>query len=122
MRQLINYVLFAAFILTIGLLIYPENKKEIILGTLTPFAVSLTETYLLFKFSQTDIMSTTKILMIGFVLKMIFFAPFLLALIYFYAFNTHSFVFSFLGSFIAFHTLEAMFINSLFNHRQKKYK
>ncbi len=90
MRQLINYVLFAAFILTIGLLIYPENKKEIILGTLTPFAVSLTETYLLFKFSQTDIMSTTKILMIGFVLKMIFFAPFLLALIYFYAFNTHS--------------------------------
>ena len=39
MRQLINYVLFAAFILTIGLLIYPENKKEIILGTLTPFAV-----------------------------------------------------------------------------------
>ena len=122
MRQLINYVLFAAFILTIGLLIYPENKKEIILGTLTPFAVSLTETYLLFKFSQTDIMSTTKILMIGFVLKMIFFAPFLLALIYFYAFNTHSFVFSFLGSFIAFHMLEAMFINSLFNHRQKKYK
>ena len=122
MRQLINYVLFAAFILTIGLLIYPENKKEIIFGTLTPFAVSLTETYLLFKFSQTDIMSTTKILMIGFVLKMIFFAPFLLALIYFYAFNTHSFVFSFLGSFIAFHTLEAMFINSLFNHRQKKYK
>lgn len=122
MRQLINYVLFAAFILTIGLLIYPENKKEIILGTLTPFAVSLTETYLLFKFSQTDIMSTTKILMIGFVLKMIFFAPFLLALIYFYAFNTHPFVFSFLGSFIAFHTLEAMFINSLFNHRQKKYK
>jgi len=122
MRQLINYVLFAAFILTIGLLIYPENKKEIILGTLTPFAVSLTETYLLFKFSQTDIMSTTKILMIGFVLKMIFFAPFLLSLIYFYAFNTHSFVFSFLGSFIAFHTLEAMFINSLFNHRQKKYK
>ena len=122
MRQLINYVLFAAFILTIGLLIYPENKKEIILGTLTPFAVSLTETYLLFKFSQTDIMSTTKILMIGFVLKMIFFAPFLLALIYFYAFNTHSFVFSFLGSFIVFHTLEAMFINSLFNHRQKKYK
>lgn len=122
MRQLINYVFFAAFILSIGLLIYPENKKEIILGTLTPFAVSLTETYLLFKFSQTDIMSTTKILMIGFVLKMIFFAPFLLALIYFYAFNTHSFVFSFLGSFIAFHTLEAMFINSLFNHRQKKYK
>jgi len=122
MRQLINYVFFAAFILSIGLLIYPENKKEIILGTLTPFAVSLTETYLLFKFSQTDIMSTTKILMIGFVLKMIFFAPFLLALIYFYAFNTHSFVFSFLGSFIVFHTLEAMFINSLFNHRQKKYK
>lgn len=122
MRQLINYVFFAAFILSIGLLIYPENKKEIILGTLTPLAVSLTETYLLFKFSQTDIMSTTKILMIGFVLKMIFFAPFLLALIYFYAFNTHSFVFSFLGSFIVFHTLEAMFINSLFNHRQKKYK
>jgi len=122
MRQLINYVLLAAFILTIGLLIYPENKTEIILGTLTPFAVSLTETYLLFKFSQRDIMSTTKILMIGFVLKMIFFAPFLLALIYFYAFNTHSFVFSFLGSFIAFHTLEAMFINSLFNHKQKKYK
>ncbi|GIS47688.1 MAG: hypothetical protein Ct9H90mP20_3580 [Candidatus Neomarinimicrobiota bacterium] len=51
---------------------------------------------------------------------MIFFAPFLLALIHFYAFNTHSFVFSFLGSFIAFHTLEAMFINSLFNHKQKK--
>ena len=122
MRQLTNYVLLAIFILTIGLLIYPEYKTEIILGTLTPFAISLTETYLLFKFSQTDIMSTTKILMIGFVLKMLFFAPFLLVLIYFYAFNTHSFVFSFLGSFIAFHTLEAMFINSLFNHKQKKYK
>jgi len=122
MRQLTNYVLLAIFILTIGLLIYPEYKTEIILGTLTPFAISLTETYLLFKFSQTDIMSTTKILIIGFVLKMIFFAPFLLVLIYFYAFNTQSFVFSFLGSLIAFHSLETMFIYSLFNHKQKKYK
>jgi len=122
MRQLTIYVLLAAFILTIGLLIYPDNKTEITIGTLTPFTTSLSETYLLFKFSQTNIASTTKILMIGFVLKMIFFAPFLLALIYFYAFNTHSFVFSFLGSFIAFHTLEAMFINSLFNQKQKKYK
>jgi len=50
-------------------------------------------------------------------LKMIFFAPFLLALIHFYAFNTHSFVFSFLGSFIAFHTLEAVLLNTFFNKK-----
>ena len=121
MKQLPNFILLAVSIIIIGFTVYPNNKIEIAVGTLTPFTVALIETYLLLKTSQINALSTTRILMIGFVLKMVFFAPFLLALIHFYAFNTHSFVFSFLGSFIAFHTLEAMFINSLFNHKQKKY-
>ena len=121
MKQLPNFILLAVLILITGFTVYPNNKIQIIVGTLTPFTVALIETYLLLKTSQINALSTTRILMIGFVLKMIFFAPFLLALIHFYAFNTHSFVFSFLGSLIAIHTMEAMLINSLLNHKQKKY-
>lgn len=113
------YKSFALFflILFLGFFISPTNKTEIFFGALTPFIASIIEVFFLLRAVKVDLMMTTKILMIGFVLKMVFFAPYLLGIIYFYSFDTHSFVFSFLGSFIAFHTLESVLLNTFFNKK-----
>ena len=115
MKPLYKFFAFFFLILLLGFFISPTNKTEIFFGALIPFIASIIEVFLLLRAVKVDLMMTTKILMIGFVLKMVFFAPYLLGIIYFYSFNTHSFVFSFLGSFIAFHTLEAVLLNTFFN-------
>lgn len=117
MNPLYKFFAFFFLILLLGFFISPTNKTEIFFGALTPFIASIIEVFLLLRAVKVDLMMTTKILMIGFVLKMVFFAPYLLGIIYIYSFDTHSFVFSFLGSFIAFHTLEAVLLNTFFNKK-----
>ena len=109
-------------ILIFGIILFHQNVFEIFLGSLTPFFVYIIESYLYLNSKKNDPIQPTKILIYGFIFKMAFFAPFLLAIIYFYAFNTRIFVFSFLCSFILFHALEAMIIGSFFNNKTKIYK
>ena len=106
-------------ILTIGSILFNHNKFEIFLGSLTPFFVYVIESYLYLNSKKNDPLHSTKILIYGFIFKMAFFAPFLLTIIYFYAFNTRIFVFSFLCSIILFHALETMIIGSFFNKKTK---
>tara|TARA_B100001079_G_scaffold269023_1_gene280470 strand:- start:1068 stop:1439 length:372 start_codon:yes stop_codon:yes gene_type:complete len=114
------YLEFA--ILTLGIFLFDQNRFEIFLGSLPPFFVYIIESHLYLNSKKNDPIQSTKILIYGFIFKMAFFAPFLLIIIYFYAFNTRIFVFSFLCSFILFHTLEAMIIGSFFNRKTKIYK
>ena len=106
-------------ILTLGSILFNHNKFEIFLGSLTPFFVYVIESYLYLNSKKNDPLHSTKILIYGFIFKMAFFAPFLLTIIYFYAFNTRIFVFSFLCSIILFHALETMIIGSFFNKKTK---
>ena len=106
-------------ILTLGSILFNHNKFEIFLGSLTPFFVYVIESYLYLNSKKNDPLHSTKILIYGFIYKMAFFAPFLLTIIYFYAFNTRIFVFSFLCSIILFHALETMIIGSFFNKKTK---
>ena len=114
------YLEFA--IVTLGSLLFDQNRFEIFLGSLLPFFVYIIESYLYSNSKKNDPIQSTKILIYGFIFKMAFFAPFLLIIIYFYPFNTRMFVFSFLCSIILFHALEAMIIGSFFNRKTKIYK
>ncbi|GIS47687.1 MAG: hypothetical protein Ct9H90mP20_3570 [Candidatus Neomarinimicrobiota bacterium] len=75
MKQFPKFYFARSLIIIIGFPVYPNNKIEIAVGTLTPFTVALIETYLLLKTSQINALSTTRILMIGFVFEDDIFCP-----------------------------------------------
>ncbi len=123
MNKFFKFFLYLEFaILTLGIFLFDQNRFEIFLGSLPPFFVYIIESYLYLNSKKNDPIQSTKILIYGFIFKMAFFAPFLLIIIYFYAFNTRIFVFSFLCSIILLHALEAMIIGSFFNRKTKIYK
>ena len=113
MRPIVYLTLIAVGILGLAAGIHPEYKKEIFWGIFMPWAVATVELFWIFNAKGKDPQLTTKILMMGFVGKMIVFALFLSIIIYFYAFKPYTFVFSFLGSFLAFHTLETFMLKSI---------
>ena len=123
MNKFFKFFLYLEFaILTLGIFLFDQNRFEIFLGSLPPFFVYIIESYLYLNSKKNDPIQSTKILIYGFIFNMAFFAPFLLIIIYFYAFNTRIFVFSFLCSIILLHALEAMIIGSFFNRKTKIYK
>ena len=122
MKQISYFIYLELIILIAGSLLSYQNRIEIFLSSLTPFLVYAIESYLYLNSKKTKPLQSTRILIFGFIFKMAFFGPFLLAFIYFYAFNTRIFVFSFLCSIILFHSLEAMIIGSFFNRKTKIYK
>ena len=107
-------------ILMLGIFLFSEYKIEIFFGSIVPFFTYIIESYFYVNSKKNDPIQSTKILIFGFIFKMAFFAPFLLSIIYFYAFNTRIFVFIFLGSIILFHTIEAIIVGSFFNKKTKK--
>ena len=120
MKQISYFIYLELVILIAGSLLSYQNKIEIFLSSLIPFLVYGIESYLYINSKKTNPIQSTRILIFGFIFKMAFFGPFLLGFIYFYAFNTRIFVFSFLFSIILFHTLEAMIIGSLFKLKNNK--
>ena len=107
-------------ILMLGIFLFSEYKIEFFFGSIVPFFTYTIESYFYVNSKKNDPIQSTKILIFGFIFKMAFFAPFLLSIIYFYAFNTRIFVFIFLGSIILFHTIEAIIVGSFFNKKTKK--
>ncbi len=92
----------------------PEYNLEIFWGILLPYIVAVIELFFVLRYKSNDSQSTTKLLIKGFAGKMVLFGVYLATLIYFYSFEPYPFVFSFSGSFLAFHTLEALVLKSLF--------
>jgi len=113
MRPIIYLTAIALGIFGLGAGIQPDYKIEIFWGIFMPWAVAATELYLMFRTKGKDPQLTTKILMSGFVGKMIVFGIYLTIVIYFYSFEPYPFVISFAGSFIAFHTLETLVLKSI---------
>ena len=69
MKPLYKSFAFFFLILLLGFFISPTNKTEIFFGALTPFIASIIEVFFLLRAVKVDLMMTTKILMIGFILK-----------------------------------------------------
>lgn len=113
MRSIIYLTLIGLGIVGLAGGIQPEYLKEIFWGVFMPWAVAVIELFWVFKAKEKNPQLTTNVLMIGFVGKMIVFGIFLSTIIYFYAFKPYPFVFSFAGSFLAFHTLEAFVLKSI---------
>ncbi len=113
MRSIIYLTLIALGIFGLAAGIRPEYITEIFWGIFVPWSVAVIELFWVFKAKEKDPQLTTKVLMVGFVGKMIVFGIFLSIIIYFYAFKPYPFVFSFAGSFLAFHTLEAFVLKSI---------
>ncbi len=114
MRPIIFLTMIAIGIYGLAAGMHPDYSLEIFWGIFLPWIVAVTELFLVFKAKIKDPQLTTKVLMAGFVGKMVLFAVYLTSIIYFYSFTPLPFVISFLGSFLAFHTLEAIVLKSLF--------
>ena len=117
--KILTYFLFIGFtMIGFGLLIKPQFANEIIWGIFMPWIISSLEVFILHQVFNKEVLQTTKVLIYGFIIKMIFFGGFLLIIINFYSFNTVAFVFSFLASFLTFHTLEAIYLKLLFDGKK----
>ena len=101
-----------------GLLIKPHFANEIIWGIFMPWIISSLEVFILHQVFNKEVLQTTKVLIYGFIIKMILFGGFLLIIINFYSFNALAFVFSFLTSFLVFHTLETVFLKLLIDRKK----
>ena len=102
----------------VGFLIKPQFINAIICGILLPWVISSIEIFILNRVYDKEVLKTTKVLIYGFISKMIIFGAFLLIIINFYSFNALAFVFSFLTSFLVFHTLETVFLKLLFDRKK----
>ena len=114
MRPIIYLTAIALGFFGLGAGIRPEYSVEIFCGIFLPYIVAAIELFLVLQYKSNDPQSTTKVLIKGFVGKMVLFGVYITTLIYFYSFEPYPFVFSFSGSFLAFHTLEALILKSLF--------
>ncbi|MBC8346149.1 MAG: hypothetical protein ISR82_08030 [Candidatus Marinimicrobia bacterium] len=114
MRSILYVTAIALGIFGLGVGIRPDYTFEILLGIFLPYIVTTIELFFIFHVIKKEPQLTTKILMTGFVGKMIIFGIYLLIIFNFYSFAPYPFVISFAGSFLAFHTLEAFVLKSLY--------
>lgn len=114
MRPIVYLTAIALGMFGLGAGIEPDSKIEIFWGIFMPWTVAAIELFIVYRFRGKAPQLMTKILMTGFAGKMIAFGVYLMIIIYFYSFNPYPFVFSFVGSFLAFHTLEALVLKSLY--------
>ena len=88
MRPIIFLTMIAIGIYGLSAGMHPEYSLEIFWGIFLPWIVAVTELYLVFKAKIKDPQLTTKVLMGGFLGKMVLFAVYLSSIIYFYSLNS----------------------------------
>ena len=118
MKSIFHFVLIGIGLFGLSAGMNPQYINELFWGILLPWLVVLIELFFVYKAKEKNSELTTKVLLIGFGSKMILFAIYLSIIIYFYSFAPLPFVISFSGSFIVFHTLEAIVLKSLFDHKK----
>ena len=118
MRVNTYFFVVALVMIILGVIIKPQYNNEVILGISIPWITSSLEFFLVKRAHDKKVQLTTKVLIYGFIIKMLVFGSFILFIYYFYSFNPLVFVFSFLTSFLAFHTLEAVFLKLLFDRKK----
>ena len=85
MKYIVYLTLIALGIFGLASGIRPDYSKEIFWGIFMPWFVTVMELFLVFKVKEVATQLTTKVLMVGFVGKMIIFGIFLSVIIYFYS-------------------------------------
>ena len=75
--KIITYFLLIGFVLIIlGFLIKPQFINEIIWGILLPWVISSIEILILYRVYDKEVLKTTKVLIYGFITKMVIFGVF----------------------------------------------
>ncbi|MFQ6612172.1 MAG: hypothetical protein ACE5D2_03615 [Fidelibacterota bacterium] len=111
-----NMIYITVFCLGIwGLLagFFPGIKVEIFLGFLLPWFSLMVEIPLIKKTFISNPVSLTKLLIKGFMIKFVAYGVYLFVIIEFYTSNPHPFIFSFAGSFLVLHMVEAGVLKSI---------
>ncbi len=112
----ILYIILLGFGITglVGGTIYPQYLYEIFIGMLAPSLVTIFSIIWIKKVFKTDPEKTTSTMAKSFFIKMVLFALYFIIILSFYTFEPNPFVISFTGFFILFYTIEAIFLQKLF--------
>ena len=77
MRVTLYFFFVALFMIVLGIAIKPQFNNEIILGISTPWLISSVEFFIVNKVHVKKVELTTKVLIYGFIVKMLVFGVFL---------------------------------------------
>jgi hypothetical protein len=115
LKLLLYGLIASAGILGLAAGIYPDYHFELFLGWILPSLAGFITIYLVLDASKKDAQRVTKIIAIGFVVKMIYYGSIILIIFKLYPFKPIPFIFSFAGFFIVLHALEAVIIKDISN-------
>lgn len=91
---------------------YPAAKTAIFLGILLPWITLMIEIPLIKKTFRTNPVGLTRLLIKGFGIKFLVYGVYLFVILQFCTSNPHPFIFSFAGSFLVLHMVEAGVLKS----------
>ena len=99
-------------ILGLSVYFFPQYQSELFFGWFGPVVSGAVTIYFVQRESKKGLSLITKILVIGFAIKMVFYGAYIIILFNFYTFSHVPFILSFAGCFITLHIGEAFFFNS----------
>ncbi|MFC1784189.1 ATP synthase subunit I [Candidatus Neomarinimicrobiota bacterium] len=102
----------------VGGTIFPQYIKEIFMGMIAPLLVTILSIMWINKVFKADPEKTTTTMTKSFFIKMVLYAIYFIIILSFYTFEPNPFVVSFMGFFILFYAIEAMFLHKLFQSRK----
>jgi hypothetical protein len=112
LKTLLYITLFCLGVWGILAGVFPEVKTEIFLGILLPWVTLMIEIPLIKKTFRTDPVGLTNLLIKGFGIKFLIYGVYLFVILKFCTSNPHPFIFSFAGSFLVLHMVEAGVLKS----------
>lgn len=113
MKLYLYGIVASAGILGLAAGLFPEFRFELLLGWALPVVAGFITMYFVLDASKKDAQLVTKVIAIGFALKMVYYGTFILILVKFYTFEPIPFVVSFAGFFLGLHALEAIIIKDI---------
>jgi len=109
------YLLSFSLISFLILILFLDYKLEIFSGLITPLLGSLFSSNMIYKIFHHYPKKLTSFMVKSFFLKMFLYGFILILIFNFSSFNQPVFFISFIGYFIVFHLMEALFIKYIFN-------
>tara|TARA_B110000014_G_C20119610_1_gene592726 strand:+ start:951 stop:1298 length:348 start_codon:yes stop_codon:yes gene_type:complete len=115
LRLFIYAIVASLGIIGLAIGLYPMFLFEIFFGWLLPAFAGTVTMYFVLSSSNKEPTALTKILAIGFAIKMLYYGIVILLLIKLYAFEPIPFICSFSGFFMGLHAIEAVIIKRISN-------
>ena len=110
-----TYIIFYSSITNFIFYIFFNFHLEILTGLIVPLIGSLFSSNIVYYVFKNSPKKLTSFMIQSFFLKMLVYGFLLILLFNFSSFNQHVFFISFIGYFISFHLMEALFIKHIFN-------